>query len=166
MTVLEAKNNPGLMHDGSARDFSKPARLENGYRYYLTQAEIDARDAEVEVEVVKQLEALPKRLRKDTTGTILTIDGVEYKCDIDTSMAVLGLIRMLEELNQADYTVPYKGVNGFYDRTLAQLKVAGLKIGDYQNKAFAAEKTTQEEVSDGIITTEAQLKTRFNQLMA
>ena len=109
---------------------------------------------------------MSKELRKATTETIITVDGVEYQCNADTLVAILGLIRMLEELNDPDYTVQYKGVNGFHDRTLAQLKVASLQVGNYQNKAFAAEKTTSEEAANGTITTEEQLRARFAELMA
>lgn len=108
---------------------------------------------------------LPKQLRKATTEATITVDGVEYECNINTVMALLGLIRLLEELNDPTYKVQYKGVNGFHERTLEQLKVAGLQVGSYQNKAFAAEKITSEEVANGTITTEEQLKTRFTELM-
>ena len=154
------------LHDGTSVSLDTPTKMVDGKRYLLSQEEIDAKTAEEAADVANKLAILPKQLRKATTETIITVDGVEYQCNADTSMAILGLIRMLEELNDANYTVQYKGVNGFFDRTLAQLKVAGLQVGNYQNKAFAAEKTTSEEVANGTITNEGQLKTRFNQLMA
>lgn len=137
----------------------------NGIHYLLTQEEVDLKAAEESAVIANRLATMPKQLRKATAKTIITVDGVEYQCDADTSMAILGLVRMLEELNDPTYTVQYKGVNGFHERTLGQLKVAGLQVGSYQNKAFATEKITSEEVANGTITTEEQLQTRFNELM-
>lgn len=113
----------------------------------------------------KSLTALPKQLRKATTETTITVDGVEYECNMDTVMTLLGLIRLLEELNDPTQEVQYKGANGFYGRTLSQLKVAGIQVGLYINTAFVAEKVTNEEVANGTITTEEQLKARFTELM-
>lgn len=154
------------LHDGTTVSLDTPTKMVDGKRYLLSQEEIDAKAAEEVADVAKRLTILPKQLRKATANDTITVDGVEYQCNADTSMAILGLIRMLEELNDPDYTVQYKGVNGFHDRTLAQLKVAGLQVGNYQNKAFAAEKTTSEEVANGTLTTLDEVTARYNELMS
>lgn len=133
----------------------------NGIHYRLTQAEIDARLVEESARVARSLAALPKQLRKATEETTLTVDGVEYECNTRTVMVLLGLLRMLEELNDPAHEVLYKAENGFFSRNLAQLKTTGMQVGNRMNKAFAAEKLTREEVANGTITTEDQLRARF-----
>ena len=118
-----------------------------------------------EVELANSLAALPKQLRKAIAADTITSDGAEYKCDNNTSMAIMGLVRVLEEINDPILTIVYKAENGFFDRNLTQLKAAGMQVSNRINKAFVAEKLTSEEVANGTITTEEQLKTRFTELM-
>ena len=153
------------LYDGTQVPLDTPTKLISGKRYLLTQDEITEKEEREAISLTRRLIEKPKQLRRSVSGNNITINGMEFKPDQDTLMAVVGLVRLLEEINDPDKIISFEAENGFFDLNLQQIKDVGVVLGGLQQKAFDTQKTLQAEVADGTLTTSDAVEIRFAELM-
>lgn len=153
------------LHDGTFVPKETPTRLKSGKRYLLTEAEKYQINEERAKRVLRNLKRTPDKFRKGVNDISVTIEDMEFKPNKDTLMAIVGLTRLMEEVNDPEHTISYKAENGFFELDYQKIKTVGVVLGGIQQKAFSAQMNLSKEIDEGLIPNEDAAATRFSELM-
>lgn len=112
-------------------------KLVNGELVELTQAEIDARNAEQSATEAQAITDRIKAYRREKENGGITVSGVTVQTDTETRASLLGAV-------QLNTSIDWKTDAGFVTLTATQISGIATAVGQHVQKCFSAEKTVTE----------------------
>lgn len=131
-------------------------KLVNGQLVDLTQAEIDARNAEAAASQAAAITDHIKAYRRAKENGGITVSSVTVQTDTETRASLLGA----KELNTS---IDWKTENGFVTLTATQISTIATAVGQHVQKCFSAEKTVTEAHETTPYTSIAAVEEAFDE---
>ena len=130
-------------------------KLVNGELVDLTQAEIDARNAEASATEAKAITDHIKIYRRTKENGGITVSGVTIQTDTETRASLLGAV-------QLNTSIDWKTDAGFVTLTAAQIAGIATAVGEHIQKCFSAEKAVSEAHAQTPYTSIAAIETALD----
>lgn len=130
-------------------------KLVDGQLVDLTQAEIDARNAESVAAERARIDAHLSVYRRKKVNGGLTVNGVTVQTDTESRANLLGA----KELGTS---IKWKTSNGFVDLTAAQIAAIATAVGQHVQKCFDAEAAIDSTAYNSISALEQAFDAAYN----
>lgn len=130
-------------------------KLVNGQLVDLTQAEIDARNAETTTTEASAITAHIKAYRRTRETEGMTVSGVTVQTDVESRASLLGAV-------QLGTSIDWKTDSGFVTLTASQISAIASAVGQHVQKCFSAEKTVSDAHLQTPYTSKQAVETAFN----